>query len=76
MAAVEAASISTTHPHPHPHPHPRERSRHWAPLAQHHRATRTDGFLEDTSGALLVITPDANVVTPVAIGAAYMWEKL
>jgi hypothetical protein len=36
--------------------------------SQRHRSPRTDGFLEGVGGALLV-------VTPVAIGAAYMSEK-
>ncbi|WP_405596549.1 MULTISPECIES: hypothetical protein [unclassified Streptomyces] len=77
MAAVATASNNTTHTAPapaHAHAH--------APAGtvpapgsarpQHYRAPRTDGYLKDAGSALPAITPDANVITPDANGAAYV----
>ncbi|MFC9459218.1 hypothetical protein [Streptomyces sp. NPDC056983] len=80
MTTVETAPNSTTHTAPAPaHAPARTVPAPGTARPQHHRAPRTDRYLEDSgSDAWLAITPDTTGVTPDATGAtgaAYLWEK-
>ncbi|WP_329431520.1 hypothetical protein OG564_45720 [Streptomyces sp. NBC_01280] len=77
MAAVATASNNTAHTapapaHAHAHAHAGTVPAPGSARPQHYRAPRTDGYLKDAGSALPAITPDANVITPDANGAAYV----